>query len=241
MSDHELRGPAFTYVTDEDLDRAAHERILREFTACAGVHPLRVAFRLPNWSDTDFLSLLEWYQGLVEDQGLRDDLEQPLVHDHPEATEIWPDTQLWLPWRNRDLVRESDIGRLTVSVHDVEQAHEAISIGASELIFGHVFSSESHPGEPGRGLDALRAAAESIQVYQNPPRLTAIGGIDEYTIPEIGGYRHHSVAAMRTISRSSNIAQTLDRIRGNWVAARINADLDESQRTPFGRPSSLFF
>lgn len=241
MRDHELRGPAFTYVTDEDLDRTSHERVLRGFIACAGVHPLRVAFRLPKWSAADVLSLLEWYQDLVRSQGLQDQLESPLVHDLPEATEIYHSTRLWLPWRNRDLVRESDIGQLTVSVHNVEQAHEAICLGATELVFGHVFSSDSHPGEPGRGVAALQEVAESIQIYQNPPRLTAIGGIDVHTVPELGGIRHHSVAAMRAISRTTDIAQAMDRIRSSWVAARINADLDDNQRTPFNSPSSIFF
>lgn len=241
MSNLELRGPALTYVTDEDLDRTEHERVLREFIACAGYQPLRVAFRLPKWSETEFLSLLEWFLDQVELLDAQESLESPLVHDRPEATDRFPGVVLWLPWRNRDLVRPADIGNLAISVHGVDEAHEAVSVGASELVFGHVFTSESHPRQPGRGVSVLNDVKESVKIYQHPPRVTAIGGINEHTIAELGSGRHCRVAAMRTISGSSNIAKTMDRIRAGWVAARINADLDESQRNPFGNPSSIFF
>lgn len=241
MSDHQYRGPAVTYVTDEDLDRDSHQRVLSEFISCAAVHPIRVALRLPRWSDTEFRRLLEWYLEQAEILPATSSLERALVHDRPEVTNLFPQVSLWLPWRNRDLVRESDIGNVTISIHSVEDAHEAIAAGASELVFGHVFTSESHPGEPGRGIVALQEVAEAIQGYEHPPRLTAIGGVDERTIPEIGRIRHQRIAAMRSISRSDDIARTLDHIRTNWVAARINADLDEGQSSPLGNPSSLFF
>lgn len=241
MSDHELRGPSFTYVTDETLSRMEHERVLREFIACAGVHPLRVAFRLPRWTDGEISSLLEWYWQEVARAGAEEAMKPPLVHDHPEIVDAQPQAVLWLPWRNHDLVRAEDVGRVAISVHSVEQAHEAIWQGASEIIYGHVFSSESHPGQPGLGVAALAEVRDSLQNYQQPPRLTAIGGVDEHTIPEIGRIHNCSVAAMGTISRSRNIAQTLDWIRMAWVAARINADLEQSQRNPFGNPSSIFF
>lgn len=241
MSDPEYRGPAFTYVTDEELDRPEQERVLREFIAGAGVQPLRVAFRLPKWSDADFLALLDWYLDQAKNLGPEERLEPPLVHDRPEATERFPETVLWLPWRNRDLIRPDDVGNLAMSVHSVDEAHEAVSVGASELMFGHVFTSESHPGSPGRGVAALNDVKEAVKVYQHPPRVTAIGGVNEHTIAELGQIRHCRVAAIRTISRSQDIRKTIDRIRSSWVAARINAELDENQRNPFGNPSSIFF
>lgn len=241
MSDSALRGPVLTYVTDEELDRAGQERILNDFISCAGAHPLRVAFRLPAWTDTEVQLLIEWYVDRVDALGLREVLEPALIHDRPQTADLFQNSNLWLPWRNRDLMATDDIGRVAVSVHSVKDAHEAIGVGAGELIFGHVFTSESHPGEPGRGTNAVDEVTRSIQVYEHPPRVTAIGGIDEHTIPELGRLGHRSIACMRTISRSANIAETMARIRTGWVAARINADLDESQRTPFGNPSSLFF
>lgn len=241
MSGLRLTGPMFTYVTDGDLALDAQQRILRDFVGCAESHRLRVAFRLPRWRETDIRTLLEWYLQLLDDEGLANVMEPSLVHDHPEVADLYENVGLWLPWRNRDLVTANDVGRLTMSVHSEREAHEAIFLGASELVFGHVFRSESHPGEPGRGVDELVGVKDSVQSYATPPRVTAIGGIDEYTIPEIGAIRHHSVAAIRVISRSADIAMTLSRLSEIWLGARINADLDDEQRTPFNRPSSVFF
>lgn len=236
-----MSDPVLTYVTDEDMSRADQERILNAFISCAGEHSLRVAFRLPSWTDSEVQHLVEWYESRIENLGLQDDLEQPVIHDRPEVADLFQNSSLWLPWRNRDLMEMDDIGRAAISVHSVNDAHEAISVGAGELVFGHVFTSESHPGQAGRGINALVELTESIQMYENPPVVTAIGGIDEYTVPELGRIGHSSVACMRTISRSPNIAETLSQIRSGWIAARINATLDENQRTPFGNPSSLFF
>lgn len=241
MNSSELRGPKLTYVTDEDVDRHGQERILNEFISCAGTNDLRVAFRLPTWTDSEVQSLVAWYLERVRALGLQDRMQQPLVHDRPDVVEMFQQCSLWLPWRNRDLIDIDDIGHATVSVHSVRDAHEAIAVGAAELMFGHVFSSGSHPGQPGRGAPALMEVTDSIQRYQYPPAVTAIGGIDEHTIPEIGRCGHRSIAAVRSISRSPDIPRTVDLIRSGWVAARLNADLDESQRTPFGNPSSLFF
>lgn len=241
MNKSELRGPVLTYVTDEEIGRTEQERILNEFLDCAGVNDLRVAFRLPTWTDPEIRMLIEWYLERVEALGLQGHPQQPLVHDRPEVVEMFQHCSLWLPWRNRDLIGVDDIGRAAISVHSVRDAHEAIAIGAGELIFGHVFTSESHAGQPGRGVAALQEVTESIQRYQKPPAITAIGGMNEHTVPEIGRCGHRNIAAVRSISRSSDIASTVQTIRSGWVAARINADLDESQRTPFGNPSSLFF
>ncbi len=241
MNDSDLRGPALTYITDESLARADQERTLNTFMACAGVHPLRVAFRLPSWSDSDVHLLIEWYMNRVESLGLQESLEPALVHDRAEVAAHFHDCTLWLPWRNRDLLGPDDIGRAAISIHSLRDAHEAISMGAGELVFGHVFTSESHPGEPGTGVEPLVEITESIQRYENPPRLTAVGGINEHTISTVGRSGHRSIAAIRAISTSTDIAKTVDRIRSGWVAARINADLDENQRTPFGNPSSIFF
>lgn len=241
MTGSEWRGPSVTYVTDEDLDRAAQERILNDFLACAGAHPLRVAFRLPDWTDSEVQLLVEWYSNRVDKLGLQSTLEPALVHDRPAVVDQYENCNLWLPWRNRDLISIDDSGHVAVSIHSTRDAHEAIFSGAGELVFGHVFTSESHPGQPGRGVDALLEVTEATRIYHNPPRVTTIGGINEFTIPEIGRSGHQRIACMRTISRSPNVAETLVRVRTGWVAARINAELDESQRTPFGNPSSLFF
>ena len=62
------------------------------------------------------------------------------------------------------------IGR---SVHSVAAALEAEAEGADYLVFGSVFASATHPGQPAAGLEALRRVAEAVRIP-----VLAIGGVD---------------------------------------------------------------
>ncbi len=70
--------------------------------------------------------------------------------------------------------------RVGISVHSLEEAIEAAALGADYVTFGHVFSSQSHPGEPGRGLDALAGIVERLDIP-----VLAIGGIDQANIAQV--------------------------------------------------------
>jgi thiamine-phosphate diphosphorylase len=59
------------------------------------------------------------------------------------------------------------------SVHSTEAAREAEAQGADYVVFGPVFSSASHPGQPPRGLAALQEVAAAVRVP-----VLAIGGVD---------------------------------------------------------------
>ena len=241
MHNLSIRGPEITYVTDEDLDIDEQQRILTEFIACANQFSLRVAFRIPAWSDARMSSLMDWYSEQLAKQGLGRYLGNPLVHDRPEIVDLFPDARLWLPWRNRDLIRAEDDHRFAISVHGHEQAAEAAKLGARELVFGHVFTSESHPGEPGRGVASLQTMIDQVETLPTPVRLTAIGGMNQYTLPELGRIGFGNVMAMRTISRARDIPLTLQLMHDSWLAARIAADLPDEQRSPLTRASNLFF
>jgi thiamine-phosphate diphosphorylase len=73
------------------------------------------------------------------------------------------------PGEARSIAPEIAIG---CSVHSVGEATRAARDGADFLTFGHVFASESHPGEPGRGIDALAEMVRSVDIP-----VVAIGGI----------------------------------------------------------------
>ena len=66
-----------------------------------------------------------------------------------------------------------------VSVHSVDEAVAGARAGADYLIFGHVFATASHPGESGRGVAALRAVVDAVDVP-----VLAIGGIDAAHVAE---------------------------------------------------------
>ena len=59
-----------------------------------------------------------------------------------------------------------------VSVHSVDEAKEAVRLGATYLTAGHVFLTDCKKGVPARGLDFLRAVCEAV-----PVPVYAIGGI----------------------------------------------------------------
>ena len=59
------------------------------------------------------------------------------------------------------------------SVHSVEDAVKAESLGADYVIAGHVFETDCKKGLPGRGLDFVRDVSSNISIP-----IYAIGGID---------------------------------------------------------------
>jgi len=70
-----------------------------------------------------------------------------------------------------------DIG---ASVHSIDEAKEAESLGATYLIAGHIFSTESKKGAPPRGLSFLKNVCESVSIP-----VFAIGGITRNAINDI--------------------------------------------------------
>lgn len=70
--------------------------------------------------------------------------------------------------------------RVGISVHSFDEAVEAEAIGADYVIFGHVFATQSHPGEAGRGLDSLAAIVEQVRIP-----VLAIGGIHHGNVAQV--------------------------------------------------------
>lgn len=59
------------------------------------------------------------------------------------------------------------------SVHSLASAAAAEAEGADYLVFGSVFATSTHPGQPAAGLDALREVAAAVRIP-----VLAIGGLD---------------------------------------------------------------
>jgi thiamine-phosphate diphosphorylase len=70
---------------------------------------------------------------------------------------------------NGDLQLFDQIG---ASVHSVEEAIEAATFGATYLVAGHIFSTDSKKGVPPRGLSFLKQVCDAV-----PIPVFAIGGI----------------------------------------------------------------
>ncbi|WP_101773380.1 thiamine phosphate synthase [Peptostreptococcus faecalis] len=63
---------------------------------------------------------------------------------------------------------------ISVSVHSVNEAKIAYSLGATSVVAGHIFNTECKKGLEPRGLSFLNDVCESIEIP-----VYAIGGIDE--------------------------------------------------------------
>lgn len=221
MRNANANAPTITYVTDPDLDIELQKRVLAAFVEHSRRHQLRVAFRLPDWNEDAVVDLLIWYCDHVRREDLADLVLPMVIHDRSGLAAEHPSTVLWLPWRNRSQSSLMTDQSVALSVHSVEEAREAISMDASEIVFGHVFESDSHPGQKGRGVHAAVEVAKSVDSSPNHPVVTVIGGIGPDTIFELGRQNFGSVAAIRSISRSPDIGRTLDQMVTNWIAGCV--------------------
>ncbi|WP_338471679.1 thiamine phosphate synthase [Niallia sp. XMNu-256] len=78
---------------------------------------------------------------------------------------------------HQDLHAFKNIG---ASVHTIDEAKEAQVLGATYLIAGHIFSTDSKKGVPPRGLPFLKNVSEAV-----PLPVLAIGGITRYHVNDI--------------------------------------------------------
>jgi len=115
---------------------------------------------------------------------------QFIVHGLPQAVVDLGCSFLHLPWTvfkehclssdSPPSWKEKDIFSFGVSVHSTEEAALAIAHGASWLIGGHIYTTQSKDGLEGRGPEFLAELCKlsSVPVY-------GIGGINEHNIIEI--------------------------------------------------------
>ena len=62
---------------------------------------------------------------------------------------------------------------LGASCHSLDEAKEAVELGCTYLVAGHIFATDCKKGLPGRGTEFLQSICKSVQVP-----VYAIGGID---------------------------------------------------------------
>lgn len=110
-------------------------------------------------------------------------------------------------------------GRLIgVSVHSVEEAIQAVRAGADYVTYGNVYATGTHPGRPGRGVDALRQVVEAVEVP-----VLAIGGVDVANLDPILRTGCAGIAVISAILRRDDAAT---------AAAALRRALDASPASP---------
>ncbi len=104
------------------------------------------------------------------------------------------------------LLRTVDCERYTsvgASVHSVEEAMEAESLGADYLIAGHVFNTACKPFEP-RGLDFLSRVCSSVGIP-----VYGIGGISQDNVHSVAETGAAGVCSMSGIMTSDDPASLI--------------------------------
>jgi len=98
-----------------------------------------------------------------------------------------------------DVQRIAPALRIGASVHSPDEARDAEKAGADWCVAGHVFESETHPGEPRRERSFIPdvVAAVSLPVI-------AIGGIRPEHVRSLVHRGAHGVAAIRGIWNDEN-------------------------------------
>ena len=84
-----------------------------------------------------------------------------------------------------------------VSVHSIEEAIEAESLGASSLTAGHIFATDCKKGVPERGVGFLKDVVKSVGIP-----VYAIGGIDLDVIEDVYSAGASGVCLMSTMMNS---------------------------------------
>lgn len=105
-----------------------------------------------------------------------------------------------------DLRRDFDT--IGVSVHSLEQARQAIRLGATYLIAGHIFATDCKKGLSPRGIGFLRQVCESVRVP-----VYAIGGISEVNIGAVRCAGAAGACLMSGLMKSADPEKTVRLLR----------------------------
>jgi len=96
--------------------------------------------------------------------------------------------------------------RIGYSAHDADEARDAASSGADHVLVGTIYASASHPGEPGAGVERVRATAELAGVP-----VIAIGGITPARVAEVVAAGAAGVAVLGGIWHEPDPVAAADR------------------------------
>ncbi|MGI6211758.1 MAG: thiamine phosphate synthase [Anaerovoracaceae bacterium] len=161
-------------VTNRSLvDGSFTEQIRRALA----LRPESLILREKDLADPEYLALAREISALCRDAGCGF-----FFHSRRELAEAAGFDQIHVPFAafREDPEAYRSFRRVSVSVHSVEEAVMAGTLGADRVVLGNVFETDCKKGKPGLGLDVLEEACRrsSIPVY-------AIGGIDPSNLPDV--------------------------------------------------------
>ncbi|MDA8234637.1 MAG: thiamine phosphate synthase [Clostridia bacterium] len=89
------------------------------------------------------------------------------------------------------------------SVHDLEEARNAVEEGADYLLVSHIFPTDSKPGAPPKGLELLQRV-----LYNSSIPVIALGGINRNNIQLVAEAGCPRAAVMSAILTAENPRET---------------------------------
>lgn len=96
-----------------------------------------------------------------------------------------------------------------VSTHSIEEAREAVQLGADYITAGHIFETDCKKGLAGRGLDFLRDICENINIP-----VYAIGGISPDNIGDIAASGAAGACLMSSLMKCSDVNGYIRKLKG---------------------------
>ncbi len=166
------------------------ERI--EFLCRAGVR--RIVLREKRTSDPEYEGVAEGFVSIC-----RKHCVIPVIA-HRKELAVRYDTELQLSMdelrKDPDIVKE--VRFVGVSVHSVEEAKEAESLGASTVTAGHIFATDCKKGVPERGIQFLKDVINNVRIP-----VYAIGGIDTDVIDDVYNAGASGACLMSTMMNAS--------------------------------------
>lgn len=129
-----------------------------------------ILLREKDMTEGDYYILAKEVLAICQNSG-----KKCIFHSFYQAARECGHTMIHLPlplFRTLTEEEKSFFTELGTSVHSLEQAEEALDLGASYVTAGHIFPTSCKPGLPSRGLSFLKEICDSI-----PIPVYGIGGI----------------------------------------------------------------
>jgi thiamine-phosphate pyrophosphorylase len=196
--------PQLHLITDPALDPLEQVRRI-ELALPHGVDAVHL--RLPNATAREVYELAMVLQGAMLERGtplIVNDRVDVALAVNAGGVQVGA-RGLPLPAVRRLLGPVAPVG---ASIHSVEAAVTAARDGATWLTYGHVWATGSHPGEPGRGVDALRDVVAAVDLP-----VIAIGGVTAARAPDAIAAGASGVAVISAILGADDPAAATRELR----------------------------
>lgn len=162
-------------LTDRTLCR---EPFLDRVAAIAAARPAALILREKDLPEDQYQALAAQVMALCQKAGV-----PCILHTFVGAARALGARAIHLPLpvlRTLSAGERAAFPALGASCHSVEEAREAVALGATYLTAGHVFATTCKAGLPGRGVEFLAQVCAAV-----PCPVYAIGGVGPENLPAL--------------------------------------------------------